>query len=119
MIRIQKFLTVYYAFKRIICWMIVLNKTEALHEVKKIFFAASFRIRINATDTLTSSLKQLIYMLQEIGNSRKPKNNENDFLKFDIDSNLSFLLLFLNKRYTFNFNSLSSFKNTEKQVFGT
>lgn len=53
--------------------MIVLNKTVALHKVKKIFFAASCRIRINATDTLTSSLKQLIYMLQEIGNSRKPK----------------------------------------------
>lgn len=99
--------------------MIVLNKTVALHKVKKIFFAASCRIRINPTDTLTSSLKQLIYMLQEIGNSRKPKYNENDFLKFDIDSNLSFLLLFLNKRYTFNFNSLSSFKNTEKQIFGT
>lgn len=37
-------------------------------------------------------------MLQEIGNSRKPKYNENDFLKFDIDSNLSFFF-FLNKRY--------------------
>lgn len=36
-------------------------------------------------------------MLQEIGNSRKPNYNENDFLKFDIDSNLSFF--FLNKRY--------------------
>lgn len=77
--------------------MIVLNKTVALHKVKKIFFAASCRIRINATDTLTSPLKQLIYMLQEIGNSRKPNYNENDFLKFDIDSNLSFF--FLNKRY--------------------
>lgn len=79
--------------------MIVLNKTVALHKVKKIFFAASGRIRINATDTLTSPLKQLIYMLQEIGNSRKPKYNENDFLKFDIDSNLSFFFFFINKRY--------------------
>lgn len=39
-------------------------------------------------------------MLQEIGNSRKPKYNENDFLKFDIDSNLSFFFFFfINKRY--------------------
>lgn len=36
-------------------------------------------------------------MLQEIGNSRKPKYNENDFLKFDIDSNLSFFFFFFYK----------------------